>query len=60
MRRIIRWTVCNAERTTESRNAILQTFHNYMEKRNPCQSDSRRRRPQSTPASVSSPVHNTS
>jgi hypothetical protein len=59
MRRIIRRTVCTAESTTESRSAISHTFHD-MEKRNPYQSKSRRRRPKPTSASVSSPMYNTS
>jgi len=38
-------TVSTTENTTESRSAISNTFHNDMEKRNPYQSKSRRRRP---------------
>jgi hypothetical protein len=46
-------TVCISENKTESRSAISNTFHNEMEKRNPYVE-------KSTPASVSSPVYNTS
>jgi hypothetical protein len=60
MRRIIGRTVCTAESTTESCSAISHTFHNDMEKQNPYQSKSRRRRPEQTPASFSSPMYNTS
>jgi hypothetical protein len=52
MRRIIRRTVCTAESTTESRSAISHTFHNVVEKQNPCQSKNQRRRPVPTPASL--------
>jgi hypothetical protein len=52
MHRIIRRTVCTAESTAESRSAISQTLHNDKEKRNSCQSKNRRRRPETTPASV--------
>jgi hypothetical protein len=48
------------QKTTESRSAISNTFHNGMEKRNLHQSKIRRRRPESTPASDSSAVYNTS
>jgi hypothetical protein len=44
MRRIIRRTLCIAESTTESLSALLHTFHNVVEKRNPYQSKNRRRR----------------
>jgi hypothetical protein len=60
MRRIIRRSVCTAESTTESRNAFSNTFHNDMERRNPYQSKNRRRLPEPTPASFTSPVYNTS
>jgi adenine-specific DNA methylase len=60
MRRIIRRTLSTAESTTETRSATSNTFHNDTEKRNPYQLKSRRRRPKPTPASVSSPVYNTS
>jgi hypothetical protein len=52
MRRIISRTVCIAESATESRSAISHTFHNDIEKRKYVL--------KSTPASVSSPVYNTS
>jgi len=52
--------VCTTENTTESHSAISNTFHNDMEKQNPYQSKSRRRRPEPTPASFSSPVYNIS
>jgi hypothetical protein len=60
MHRIIHRTVCIAESTTESHSAISHTFHNDTEKQNPYQSKSRRRRPEPTPASFSSPLYNTS
>jgi len=45
-------------------NGIAQFYYehvpNLVEKRNPYQSKNRRRRPKPTPASVSSPVYNTS
>jgi hypothetical protein len=41
-------TVCATENTTELRSAVSNTFHNDMEKRNPYQSKSRRRRPEPT------------
>jgi len=37
-------TVCTIENTTESRSAILNTFHNVTEKPNPHQSKSWHRR----------------
>jgi len=37
-------TVCATENSTEWRNALSNTFHNAMEKRNPHQSQSQRRR----------------
>jgi hypothetical protein len=43
----IQRTVCTTENTTESPSAISNTFHD-MEKRNPNQSKSRRRRPEPT------------
>jgi hypothetical protein len=52
MRRIISRTVFTAESTTESRSAISHTFHNVVEKRNPCQSKNRRRRFEPTVASL--------
>jgi hypothetical protein len=53
-------TVSDIEYTTGSGSAISNTFLNVVEKRNPYQSKNRRRRPEPTPASVSSPVYNTS
>jgi len=47
-------------KTTESRSAISNMFHNDMEKLNPYKSKIRSRRPETTPASVSSTVYNTS
>jgi len=44
-------TVCATENATESRSAVSNTFHNDMGKRNPYQSEIRRRRPEPTPAS---------
>jgi len=43
-------TVCGTENTMESRSAISNTFHNNVEERNP--SNTRRRRPLPTPASL--------
>jgi len=51
-------TVCATENKTEGRIAVSNTVHNDMWKRNPYQS--RSRRPEPTPASLSSPVYNTS
>jgi hypothetical protein len=52
-RRTLRGPSVLLEDTMESRSAISNTFHD-MEKRNPYQSKSRRRRSKPTPASVSS------
>jgi len=49
-------TVCPTVNTTQLRSAVLNMFHNDMEKRNPYQSKSRRRLPEPTPVSVSSLV----
>jgi hypothetical protein len=49
--------VCITENTTESRISIKNTFHNVVEKRNPYQSKNRRRRPESTPASLLFPPY---
>jgi len=50
-------TVRSGENTTESRSAIANKFHTDMENRKQYQYKSRRRRPISTPTSVSSPVY---
>jgi hypothetical protein len=53
-------TACTTENTTKSQSAVSNTFHNDMDKKNPYQFKSRRRRPEPTPASFSSPLYSTS
>jgi hypothetical protein len=48
------------ENTMESRSAISNIFHNDIEERNLSQFKTRRRRPERTPVSVSSPMYNVS
>jgi len=45
---------------TESRSSITNMFQNVVEKRNPCQSKNRRRRPEPTPTSLLCPAYNIS
>jgi hypothetical protein len=56
----VKGTVFFSKYTSETHSAISHTFHNDMEKQNPYQSKSRRRRPETMPASFSSPVYSTS
>jgi hypothetical protein len=52
--------ICITENTKESQSAISNTFQNDMEMQNPYQSKSRHRRPEPLPASLPSPVYDTS